>query len=176
MSCTYPRDYHGNPALCLEAFWLVTCQVAAKMWIRTFQNSLACRNNHRRNGVPSAKIVPNKIAEKQYLLRSFLEILGYKTFVNVYFILPEILSVINSRESGFSRILKSEGGYWVPETLVEQSKTVPETLVEQSKTRNEHGSGTQIVYVRATFLAPRNLARKSRENVHVGTRLSLART
>jgi hypothetical protein len=41
--------------------------------------------------------------------------------------------VINSRESGFSRILKSEGGYWVPETLVEQSKT-----------RNEHGSGTQI--------------------------------
>jgi hypothetical protein len=46
--------------------------------------------------------------------------------------LPEILSVINSRESGFSRILKSEGGM------------VPETLVEQSKTRNEHGSGTQI--------------------------------
>jgi hypothetical protein len=45
------------------------------------------------------------------------------------------LSVINSRESGFSRILKSEGGYWVPETLVEQSKT-----------RNEHGSRTQIVF------------------------------
>jgi hypothetical protein len=43
-----------------------------------------------------------------------------------------VFSVINSRESGFSRILKSEGGYWVPET------------VEQSKTRNEHGSGTQI--------------------------------
>jgi hypothetical protein len=41
--------------------------------------------------------------------------------------------VINSRESGFSRILKSEGGYWVPETLVEQSKT-----------RNGHGSVTQI--------------------------------
>jgi hypothetical protein len=48
-------------------------------------------------------------------------------------ILPEILSVINSWESGFSRILKSEGGYWFPETLVEQSKT-----------QNEHGSGTQI--------------------------------
>jgi hypothetical protein len=30
-------------------------------------------------------------------------------------------------------MLKSEGGYWVPETLVEQSKT-----------RNGHGSGTQI--------------------------------
>jgi hypothetical protein len=42
-------------------------------------------------------------------------------------------SVINSRESVFSRILKSEGGYWVPETLVEQSKTW-----------NEHGSGTLI--------------------------------
>jgi hypothetical protein len=42
--------------------------------------------------------------------------------------------VINLRESCFSRILKGEGGYWVPETLVEQSKT-----------RNEHGSGTQIV-------------------------------
>jgi hypothetical protein len=41
--------------------------------------------------------------------------------------------VINSRESGFSRILKSEGGYWVPETLVEQSKM-----------QNEHGSGTHI--------------------------------
>jgi hypothetical protein len=41
--------------------------------------------------------------------------------------------VINSRESGFSRILKSEGGDWVPETLVEQSKT-----------RKGHGSGTQI--------------------------------
>jgi hypothetical protein len=42
-------------------------------------------------------------------------------------ILPEILSVVNSRESVFSRILKSDGDYWVPETLVEQS-----------------GSGTQI--------------------------------
>jgi hypothetical protein len=71
--------------------------------------------------------------QKQYLLRLFLEILGYKTFVKIYLILPEILSVINSRECGFTRILKSEGGYWVPETLVEQSKT-----------RNEHGSGTQI--------------------------------
>jgi hypothetical protein len=74
-----------------------------------------------------------EIAKKQYLLRFFLEILGYKTFVKIYLIRTEILSVINSRESGFSRILKSEGGYWVPETLVEQSKT-----------GNEHGSGTQI--------------------------------
>jgi hypothetical protein len=41
--------------------------------------------------------------------------------------------VINSRKSGFSRFLKSEGGYWVPETLLQQSKT-----------RNGHGSGTQI--------------------------------
>jgi hypothetical protein len=70
---------------------------------------------------------------KQYLLRFFLERFGYKTFVKIYLILPEILSVINSRESGFSRILKSEGSYWVPETLVEQSKT-----------RNGHGSGTKI--------------------------------
>jgi hypothetical protein len=109
-----------------------TCQVAAKMWIQTFQTSLACRNNHSRNGVRPRR-VPGKIAKKQYLLRYFLEIFGYKTFVKIFLILPEILSVINSRESGFSRILKSEVGYWVPETLVEQSKT-----------RNEHGSGTQI--------------------------------
>jgi hypothetical protein len=53
-----------------------------------------------------------------------------------YLILPEILSVINLRESVFSRMLKSEGDYWVPETLVEQSKTW-----------NEHGSGTQIGFV-----------------------------
>jgi hypothetical protein len=52
--------------------------------------------------------------------------------------------VINSRESGFSRILKSEGGYWVPETLVEKSKT-----------RNRHGSGTQIElqYIGNVFIA-----------------------
>jgi hypothetical protein len=89
---------------------------------------------------PSAKIVPNKIAKKQYLLRFFLEIFGYKTFCKIYFILSEILCVINSRESGFSRILKSEGGYWVPET------------VEQSKTQNEHGSGTQIGVVWAMVM------------------------
>jgi hypothetical protein len=45
------------------------------------------------------------VAKKQYLLRFFLEIVGYKTFVKIYLILPGILSVINSRESGFSRIL-----------------------------------------------------------------------
>jgi hypothetical protein len=47
----------------------------------------------------------------------------------------------NSQKTVFTQIflitfwfvLKSEGGYWVPETLVEQSKT-----------RNGHGSGTQI--------------------------------
>jgi hypothetical protein len=43
-------------------------------------------------------------------------------------ILPEILSVINSRESGFSRILKRE-------------RAIGCTFVEQSKMRNEHGSG-----------------------------------
>jgi hypothetical protein len=73
----------------------------------------------------------SQLAEKKYLLRSFF---GYKTFD-----FDLILSVINSRESGFSRILKSEGGYWVPEILVEQSKT-----------RNEHGSGTQIELGRPT--------------------------
>jgi hypothetical protein len=59
----------------------------------------------------------------------FLSLFGYRT----YLIRTENLSVINSRESGFSRILKNEGGYWVPETFVEESKT-----------RNGHGSGTQI--------------------------------
>jgi hypothetical protein len=39
---------------------------------------------------------------------SFFGIFGYKTFVKIYLILPEILSLINSPESGFSRILKSE--------------------------------------------------------------------
>jgi hypothetical protein len=88
---------------------LVTSQVAAKLWIQNFQTSLACRNNHRRNGVRPRKIVPNKIAKKQYLLRFDLEIFGYKTFVKIYLIVPEIFSVINARESGFSRISKSEG-------------------------------------------------------------------
>jgi hypothetical protein len=50
-----PRDYHGNHALSVEAFWLVTCQIAAKTWIQIFQTSLACRNNHRRNGVRPRK-------------------------------------------------------------------------------------------------------------------------
>jgi hypothetical protein len=72
-------------------------------------------------------------SQKTVFTQIFFVIFGYKTFVKIYLILPEILSVINSQESVFSRILKSDGGYWVPETLVEQSKT-----------RNEHGSGTQI--------------------------------
>jgi hypothetical protein len=56
-------------------------------------------------------------SKKTVFTQDFSEIFGYhKTFVKIYLILPEILSVINSRESGFSRILKSEGGYWVPET------------------------------------------------------------
>jgi hypothetical protein len=60
--------------------------------------------------------------------------LGYKTIVKTYLILPEIsLSVTNSQESGFSRILKSEGGYWVPETLVEQSKMQNEHLEPRLK-------------------------------------------
>jgi hypothetical protein len=39
---------------------LVTCQVAAKIWIQIFQTSLACRNNHRRNGVRPRKSFPAK--------------------------------------------------------------------------------------------------------------------
>jgi hypothetical protein len=48
ISLHIPRATMVTDALCLEAFWLVTCPVAAKMRIQT---SLACRNNHRRNGV-----------------------------------------------------------------------------------------------------------------------------
>jgi hypothetical protein len=33
--------------------------------------------------------------KKKYLLRSFIEIFGFKTFVKIYLIPPEILSVIN---------------------------------------------------------------------------------
>jgi hypothetical protein len=102
------------------------------MWIQTFQTSLACRNNHCRNCENSSQQNSQKTVFTQFLL----EIFGYKRFVKIYLILPEILSVINSQESGFSRILKSEGGYWVPETLVDQSKT-----------RNEHGSGTQCTRI-----------------------------
>jgi hypothetical protein len=65
----------------------------------------------------------SKIAKKQYLLRFFLERFCYKTFVKIYLIRTEILSVINTRESGFSRILKSEGAIGC----------------------QRHGSGTQIV-------------------------------
>jgi hypothetical protein len=87
------------------------------MLIQTFQTSLACRNNHRRNGVVeiiTAEMVSarenssQQNSPKKYLLRFFFGIIGFKTFAK-YLILPEILSVINSRESGFSRILKSEG-------------------------------------------------------------------
>jgi hypothetical protein len=46
---------------------------------------------------PSAKIVPNKIAKKQYLLRFFLELFGYKTFDKIYLIRTEILSVEQSK-------------------------------------------------------------------------------
>jgi hypothetical protein len=46
-------------------------------------------------------------SQKQYLLRFFLELFGYKTFYKIYLIRTEILSVINSRESGFSRIFFS---------------------------------------------------------------------
>jgi hypothetical protein len=49
--------------------------------------------------------------------------------------------MINSRESGFSRILKSEEGYWVPETLVEQSKprsmSVPRFGQKKNRTHDQ---------------------------------------
>jgi hypothetical protein len=48
-------------------------------------------------------------SKKTVFNQFFFEIFGFKTFVKIYLILPEILSVINSRESGFSIILKSEG-------------------------------------------------------------------
>jgi hypothetical protein len=89
---------------------LVICQVAAKIWIQTFQTSLAYISKYSPpKWCPSSIIVLEKIAEKQYLLRPFLDIFGYNTFVKIYLIFTDILSVINSRESGFSRILKSEG-------------------------------------------------------------------
>jgi hypothetical protein len=75
----------------------------------------------------------NSSQQKSQKTVFILELFGYKTFVKIYLIRTEILSVINSRKSVFLRILKSEGGYWVPEILVEQSKT-----------RNEHGSGPRL--------------------------------
>jgi hypothetical protein len=50
-------------------------------------------------------------SRKTVFTQIFLRTFGYKTFVKIYLILTEILSVINSRESGFSRILKSEGAF-----------------------------------------------------------------
>jgi hypothetical protein len=106
-------------ALCLDAFWLVTCQVASKIWIQLHWEWLACRNNHRLKGYPFAKIVPKKLAKKQCLLIFLLEIWDCKSFVQYYLIhteilsvINEILSVINSQESGFARMLQSDAVIW----------------------------------------------------------------
>jgi hypothetical protein len=56
---------------------------------------LACRNSHRLKRYLFAKIVPNKLTKKQCLLRFLLEIWDCKSFVQYYFILTKILSVIN---------------------------------------------------------------------------------
>jgi hypothetical protein len=60
--------------LCLDAFWLVTCQVVSKIWIKLHWEWLACRNNHRFKGYHFTKIVPNKLTKKRCLLRFLLEI------------------------------------------------------------------------------------------------------
>jgi hypothetical protein len=74
-------------ALCLDAFWLVTCQVVSKIWIQLHWEWLACRINHQLKGYPFAKIVPNKLTKKQCLLRFLLiEIWDCKSFVQYYFI------------------------------------------------------------------------------------------
>jgi hypothetical protein len=57
---------------------------------------------------PFAKIVPNILTKKQCLLRFLLAIWDCNSFVQYYLIHTEILSEINSRESGFARILQSD--------------------------------------------------------------------
>jgi hypothetical protein len=99
-------------ALCLDAFWLVTCQVVSKIWIQFHWEWLACRNNNRLKVYRFAKIFPNKLTKKQCLLRFLLEIWDYKSFVQYYLILTEILSVINSQERGFARMLQSDAMIW----------------------------------------------------------------
>jgi hypothetical protein len=61
-------------ALCLDAFWLVTCLVVSKIWIQLHWEWLACRNNHRLKGYPFAKIVLNELTKKRCLLTFLLEI------------------------------------------------------------------------------------------------------
>jgi hypothetical protein len=61
---------------------------------------------------PFAKIIPNKLTKKQCLLRFLFEIWDCKSFVQYYLILTEILSVINSRKSGFAGMLQSDAVIW----------------------------------------------------------------
>jgi hypothetical protein len=61
------------------------------------------------------KIVPNKLTKKQYFLRFLLETWDCKSFGQYYLIPTEILSVINSRERGFPRmmrVLQSDAVIW----------------------------------------------------------------
>jgi hypothetical protein len=88
-------------ALCLDAFWLVTCQVVHvyKIWIQLHWEWLVCRNNHRLKWYPFAKIVPN--TKKNSIYSDFY----YKFVVikhlpnNIRYLLR--FWVINSRGSGF---------------------------------------------------------------------------
>jgi hypothetical protein len=123
-SAAYPRwplqppswiwlEFYVCGVHCMSCFGkCINCiQQKKSQWQKTKKISIPvhCQPGSPPKWCPSSKIVPNKIAKKQYILRFFIEIFGYKTFVKIYLILPEIFSVINSRESGFSRILKSEG-------------------------------------------------------------------
>jgi hypothetical protein len=63
-------------ALCLDTFWLVTCQVESKIWIQLHWEWLASRNNHRLKGHPFAKIVPNKLNYKSGFTQIFIRNLG----------------------------------------------------------------------------------------------------
>jgi hypothetical protein len=70
------------------------------------------RADDPRTILPTSSVGSEQNSQKTVFTQIFLEVFGYKTFVKIYLIriLIQILSVINSRESGFSRILKSEGG------------------------------------------------------------------
>jgi hypothetical protein len=95
---SYPRDYHGNPRALLR-------RILNNSWV-------AYLNNHLLKAYPFAKIVPNKLTKKQCLLKFFLQIWDCISFVQFYLIPTEILSVINSRESGFARMLQSDAVIW----------------------------------------------------------------
>jgi hypothetical protein len=99
-------------ALCLDAFWLVICQDVSKIRIQLHWEWLACLNNHCFKGYPFAKIVPSKLTKTIFTEDFNLKFRIVNHLSNITWYRQMILSVINSRESGFARMLQSDAVIW----------------------------------------------------------------